>query len=130
MIVDVSHLSEGGFWDVVSHSKTPPVASHSNARALRDHPRNLSDRQIRALAEKGGVAGVNFYQNFLGESGSCRIDEMVGHVRHMYRIGGEDFVAVGTDFDGFSERDGDFRYRGDATAIRGVKKVGIYLAAD
>ncbi len=102
MIVDVSHLSEGGFWDVVSHSKTPPVASHSNARALRDHPRNLSDRQIRALAEKGGVAGLNFYQNFLGESGSCRIDEMVGHVRHMYRIGGEDFVAVGTDFDGFS----------------------------
>ena len=102
MIVDVSHLSEGGFWDVVSHSKTPPVASHSNARALRDHPRNLSDRQIRALAEKGGVAGLNFYQNFLGKSGSCRIDEMVGHVRHMYRIGGEDFVAVGTDFDGFS----------------------------
>ena len=101
MIIDVSHLSEGGFWDVVSHSSTPPVASHSNARSLRNHPRNLSDEQIRALSEKGGIAGLNFYQKFLGESDSCRIDEMTAHVRHMYQKGGEDFVAVGTDFDGF-----------------------------
>lgn len=101
MIIDVSHLSEGGFWDVVSHSKTPPVASHSNARALRNHPRNLSDEQIRALAEKGGIAGLNFYQEFLGKSGSCLIEEMVSHVRHMYQKGGEEVIAIGTDFDGF-----------------------------
>lgn len=101
MIIDVSHLSEGGFWDVVSHSKTPPVASHSNARALRNHPRNLSDEQIRALAEKGGIAGLNFYQEFLGKSGSCLIEEMVSHVRHMYQKGGEEVISIGTDFDGF-----------------------------
>ncbi len=71
MIIDVSHLSEGGFWDVVSHSKTPPVASHSNARALRNHRRNLSDEQIRALAEKGEryrpefLSGVSWEKRFL-----------------------------------------------------------------
>lgn len=101
MIVDVSHLSEGGFWDVIRYSKQPPVASHSNARALRNHPRNLSDDQIRTLAEKGGIAGLNFYQHFLGESNVCCIEEMTAHVKHMLQKGGEDFVAVGTDFDGF-----------------------------
>lgn len=101
MIIDVSHLSEGGFWDVIKYSKTAPVASHSNARELCNHPRNLSDDQIRALAEKGGIAGLNFYQKFLGNSDSCRIEEMVAHIRYMFQKGGEDFVAIGTDFDGF-----------------------------
>lgn len=101
MIIDVSHLSEGGFWDVIKYSKTSPVASHSNAREVCNHPRNLSDDQIRALADKGGIAGLNFYQKFLGKSDSCRIEDMVAHARHMFQKGGEDFVAIGTDFDGF-----------------------------
>lgn len=101
MIVDVSHLSEGGFWDVITCSRTFPVASHSNARALCDHPRNLSDEQIHALAEKGGIAGLNFYQKFLGSSNDSKIEEMVRHLRYMFQKGGEDFVAIGTDFDGF-----------------------------
>lgn len=101
MIVDVSHLSEGGFWDVIRYSSKPPVASHSNARAIKEHPRNLSDGQIRALSEKGGIAGLNFYQHFLGNTDECRIEEMVAHVKHMFQKGGEDFVAIGTDFDGF-----------------------------
>lgn len=101
MIVDVSHLSDGGFWDTVKYSKHPVAASHSNARALRNHPRNLSDEMLRALAEAGGVAGLNFYHWFLGESQDMRIEQMTAHVLHMMRIGGEEAVAIGTDFDGF-----------------------------
>jgi len=101
MIIDVSHLSDGGFWDTVKHSRHPIAASHSNARALRNHPRNLSDDMIRALAETGGVAGLNFYQWFLEDSGDSRIAAMAAHVMHLMRMGGEDAVAIGTDFDGF-----------------------------
>lgn len=101
MIVDVSHMSDGGFWDTVRYSKRPVAASHSNSRALRGHPRNLSDEMLRALAEAGGVAGLNFYQRFLGESQDSRIEQMTAHVLHMMRVGGEEAVAIGTDFDGF-----------------------------
>lgn len=65
MIVDVSHLSDGGFWDCIRHSRAPVAASHSNARSICAHPRNLSDEMLRALGEKGGVAGLNFYSEFL-----------------------------------------------------------------
>lgn len=105
ILVDVSHISEGGFWDVIRFGRKPPAASHSNARAIRNHPRNLSDEQIRALAEKGGIAGLNFYQHFLGETNDSRIAEMVAHVKHMFQKGGEDFAAIGTDFDGFHGAD-------------------------
>jgi len=101
MIIDVSHMSDGGFWDTVQYSKVPVAASHSNARAIRNHPRNLSDEMIRALAETGGVAGLNFYQQFLGESKDSRIAEMTAHILHMMHVGGEDAVCIGTDFDGF-----------------------------
>lgn len=101
MIIDVSHLSDGGFWNAVEHSRNPITATHSNARALRNHPRNLSDDMIRALAETGGIAGLNFYQWFLDNSGDSRIEAMTAHVLHMIQIGGEEVVAIGTDFDGF-----------------------------
>lgn len=103
MLIDVSHLSEGGFWDVLQLSSAPVVASHSNARALCDHPRNLDDAMIRALAEKGGIAGLNFYSYFLNGTDQMQIIDLVRHVKHMMRIGGEDFVALGTDFDGFDD---------------------------
>lgn len=103
MIIDVSHMSDGGFWDVLQHSKKPVVASHSNARTLCPHPRNLTDEMIRALAEHGGVAGLNFYPYFINESGKADIDDLVRHIEHMFYVGGEDFVAIGTDFDGFDE---------------------------
>lgn len=102
MIVDVSHASDGSFWDVMKYAKGPVVASHSNCRALCDHPRNLSDRMIRALAEKGGVSGLNLYGVFLGTSKESRIEEMSAHVFHMINKGGIEFAAIGTDFDGFS----------------------------
>lgn len=105
MIVDVSHASDGSFWDVIKYAKGPVVASHSNCRALCNHPRNLSDEMIRALAEKGGVSGLNLYGAFLGTPNESRIDEMAAHILHMIHVGGSEFPAIGTDFDGFSGMD-------------------------
>ncbi len=107
VIVDVSHLSDGGFWDVVRISKKPFVASHSNCRALSPHPRNLTDEMLRALAEKGGVTGLNFCSAFLGkdtESWDSRLEDMIAQVRHMVQVGGINCVAIGTDFDGIQSR--------------------------
>lgn len=103
MIVDVSHLSDGGFYDVAEISAKPFVASHSNARALSPHPRNLTDEMIRILGEKGGVAGLNFSGAFLQEDITClesTVERMVEHVLYLMDKGGEDLIAVGTDFDG------------------------------
>ncbi|MBC8015836.1 MAG: membrane dipeptidase [Sporomusaceae bacterium] len=100
MIIDVSHLSDQGFYDVVNLSSKPFVASHSNARAVRDHGRNLTDDMIRQLAQKGGVMGINFYGEFLGNSKISKVDDMVAHIKHIYHVGGLDVLALGTDFDG------------------------------
>ena len=105
MIVDVSHASDGSFWDVIKFAKGPVAASHSNCRTLCNHPRNLSDDMIRALAEKGGVSGLNLYGVFLGTQKESRIDEMAAHILHMINVGGSDFPAIGTDFDGFRGMD-------------------------
>lgn len=101
MIVDVSHASDGSFYDVLGNARGPVVASHSNCRALCSHPRNLTDEMIRDLANAGGVAGLNFYGAFLGTKDASLLEEMTAHVQHMVRVGGSDFPAIGTDFDGF-----------------------------
>lgn len=113
MIVDVSHLSDGGFWDVLRYSKKPVVASHSNARVLCSHRRNLTDEMIRALAEQGGIAGINLYPYFLNQSGKTGIEDMIRHIEHMYYVGGEEFVAIGTDFDGFDDGELDLKHIGE-----------------
>lgn len=101
IIVDVSHLSEGGFYDVARHSKKPFVASHSCARALCDHSRNLTDEQLRCVAEAGGVAGVNFNAPFLRKSAEfSRAEDITAHLAHMINIMGDECVALGSDFDG------------------------------
>jgi membrane dipeptidase len=102
MLVDVSHLSDGGFWDVAALSEKPFVATHSNCRALCGHQRNLTDEMIRALAKKGGVAGVNFNPGFLTPDGKneSRVEDLCRHVLHLIEVGGEDCVGLGTDFDG------------------------------
>lgn len=104
MMIDVSHLSDGGFWDCIRESRFPVVASHSNARSLCDHPRNLSDGMLHALGEKGGVAGVNFYSAFLTGNEKAGIDDIVRHILYMIDKAGEDAVALGTDLDGFEYR--------------------------
>lgn len=105
MIVDISHLSDAGIRDVFRHTKKPFVASHSNARALCPHPRNLTDEMIKALGERGGVAGVNYCAAFLGrwnegEPQVSRIGDMVAHMKHMKQVGGIGCIGLGSDFDG------------------------------
>jgi len=103
MAVDVSHLSDGGFWDVVKLSQKPFVASHSNCRALSPHRRNMTDEMIRALAEKGGVMGLNFAGPFLNADAASRestLERMILHLKHMVKVGGIEIAAIGTDFDG------------------------------
>ena len=98
VLVDVSHLSERGFWDVSEMAQRPFVASHSNARALCDHSRNLSDAQFQAITKAGGVVGINLYTEFLGASAT--IETVIAHLEHFLALGGAKSVAIGTDFDG------------------------------
>lgn len=103
MIIDVSHLSDGGFYDVIRRSKDPIVASHSNARALSPHPRNLTDEMIRLIADKGGIIGLNFCPFFLSpdiHNPDSSIGMMVAHLNYMKRLIGTDTLALGSDFDG------------------------------
>jgi len=100
MVVDVSHLSEAGFWDVLEVSSQPVIASHSNARAVCDHPRNLTDAQIRALAQMGGVMGMNFCPEFVVSDGSPTVEDVVRHIDHIVSLVGPDHVGMGSDFDG------------------------------
>ena len=99
MVVDVSHLAEAGFWDVMEISTKPVIASHSNSKALCSHPRNLTDDQARAIAQKGGVIGVNFAGHFLGE-GRRSLAGVVDHIDHFSSIIGPEYIALGSDFDG------------------------------
>ena len=102
MIVDVSHLSDGGFWELINTMKKPFVASHSNARALCGHQRNLTDEMLKALANHGGVTGLNLCPAFLDEEKGSTIDAMVRHILHIINVAGEDVMAIGSDFDGIS----------------------------
>lgn len=102
MLIDVSHLSNQGFFDVASLTKKPFVASHSNAWAVTAHPRNLTDEMIKVLATKGGVMGINFEKSFLGSAPISRVEDMVLHIQHIYKVGGSEVIAIGSDFDGIS----------------------------
>ena len=104
ILVDLSHLNEKGFWDVAELSDAPLVATHSNAHALSPHSRNLTDRQLNAIRETGGMAGVNFAVSFLREDGrqdsDTPIELVIDHIEHMLKQAGEDHVGFGSDFDG------------------------------
>lgn len=103
IIVDVSHLSDGGFYDVYKYSKRPFMATHSNARALCDHSRNLTDDMIKKLAERGGITGLNFCSEFLKkDSKYAYIEDMMKHIRYLMNVGGREIVGIGTDYDGIS----------------------------
>lgn len=100
IIVDCSHLNDAGTEQLGDILDVPFVASHSNARAVRNHTRNLPDTLIKLIANKGGVIGLNFAQNFLGTSPVSRIEDIVKHGLYLIDKGGEDVLALGTDFDG------------------------------
>lgn len=102
MLVDVSHLSDMGFWDVASYTKKPFIASHSCCRALHEHPRNLTDDMLRELGKRQGLVGINFCGSFLQENEICTLDALAAHLRHIINVGGIEIAALGTDFDGIS----------------------------
>ncbi len=103
IIIDASHLSDRGFYDVTAHSKKPFLASHSNARSVCNVPRNLSDDMLRILANRGGLTGLCLHEPFLSPS-PCSAEDiseaLVRHVRHILSVAGSDILALGTDFDG------------------------------
>ena len=133
IIIDVSHLSDGGFYDVAKYSKLPFVATHSNARCVTDVTRNLSDDMLVAIAEHGGVAGLNLCPAFLHEEtarreedAESRIEDMVRHTLHVYKTAGEDILAIGTDFDGIGGKleipsPSEFHLLHDALEKNGMK---------
>lgn len=103
MAVDVSHLNDRSFWDVVAASKRPLAASHSNARSVCGHPRNLADDQIRALIERGGIVGLNFCRDFLrADGGDPTTDDVLRHIDRFLALGAEKSLALGSDYDGCS----------------------------
>ena len=101
MLVDVSHLSDPGFWDVMEVTDRPVVATHSNARAIFPHPRNLTDEQFTAIINTNGVAGLNMYAGFLGDDPD--FDTVVSHLEHFLALGGENNVSMGGDWDGITQ---------------------------
>jgi len=101
MVIDVAHLAPAGVRDVLALSEAPIIASHANARALCDHPRNLSDEQLEGIARNGGVVGVTFVPSFLVAAGQPTLDHLLDHVDHIVRVAGIDHVGLGSDFDGY-----------------------------
>ena len=100
VLVDMSHAGEESFYNALEISSKPIVCSHSSARALCDHPRNLTDDQMRALAQKGGVAQTTIYHGFLKKDGEATINDVIAHLEHAIDVMGIDHVGLGTDFDG------------------------------
>lgn len=101
LMIDLSHAGEQTFWDVLEASEAPVVCTHSSARALCNHGRNLTDRQLKALAEKGGVCQVCLYSGFLVECDrEATIEDAMQHIGHMVKVAGIEHVGIGSDFDG------------------------------
>lgn len=118
MLIDLSHAAESTFYDTLECSLHPVVCSHSSCRALCNHPRNLTDEQMRALAAKGGVVQVTMYGGFLREEGEATLDDFMRHLCHAIEVAGIDHVGIGTDFDG----DGKVAGCSDASQLRNVTR--------
>ena len=113
IMVDLSHAGEKSFYDALDISSHPIVCSHSSSRALCDHPRNLTDDQMRALASKGGVAQTTIYHGFLRSEGEATVLDVMAHLDHAIEVMGIDHVGLGTDFDG----DGGVRGLADSSEL-------------
>lgn len=130
MIVDVSHLSDAGFYDVCRVAKKPFVASHSNARAISPWVRNLTDDMIKMLAEKGSITGLNFCPDFLtemseGEHNPGTIQAIVAHAKHIVNVGGIECLGLGSDFDGIPGHAGIGDYSGMPKLSDALCKAGF-----
>jgi membrane dipeptidase len=100
IVIDVSHISDQGFWDAIEISKSPIIASHSNSRTICNISRNLNDEQAIALAEQGGVIGINFWPPSIAKK-EVSINRTLDHVDHFVDLIGSDYVGIGSDFDGY-----------------------------
>lgn len=100
ILVDISHIDEGTFWDVMEVAKAPVIASHSGVDRIKQHVRNLKDDQLKAIKETGGVVNIVFYPGFLGEEDSASSSEIVDHIDYVVDLIGIDYVGLGSDFDG------------------------------
>ena len=122
ILIDLSHLNEAGFWDVAKQSQTPLVATHSNAHVISPHARNLTDRQLAAIAESDGMVGLNFAVAFLRPDGRMQSDTgfdiMLRHLDHLLEHLGEDRVGFGSDFDGTTVPEGI----GDASGLLALRQ--------
>lgn len=127
ILIDVSHVSESSFWDIVDVTIKPIVASHSDCRALCEHSRNLTDDQLRAIAQTGGTVGLNLYQPFLGENAD--FGTLRAHLEHMLTICGEAHVALGGDLDGCDKLPLSFRDLTDYAKFYDYLKVCGYSEA-
>lgn len=103
IIIDISHSSEATFWDVMKNTKKTIVATHSCCYNLCNHPRNLKDDQIKAIAKRGGIIGICFCGPFLNKNNQASVDDIVKHISYVIDLVGEDYVGIGTDFDGVTE---------------------------
>ena len=129
MVVDVSHLSEKGFWDVARTGKKPFIATHSDSKKLCDHRRNLTDDQFREIAQGGGLVGLNYFTDFLG--GTKDVNAIADHAEHFLELGGEKVIALGSDFDGCKLAEGITGVQ-DLDRLYGVmvSRFGLSLADD
>ncbi len=129
IMLDLSHLNEAGFWDVASLSDAPLVATHSNAHTVTPSSRNLSDRQLRAIGETGGMVGLNFATCFLREDGrkspDMTLDPVKRHIEHMLKLAGEDHVGIGSDYDGATTPQDIGGVEGLPVLIQAMRDMGL-----
>lgn len=126
MVIDCSHLGDKGFYDVIKYSTKPIVCSHSNARSVCNHPRNMTDDMLFKLKENGGVTGINYCRAFVKEENSlATVEDMIKHITYIKNLIGIDYVGLGSDFDGIGNSDIELK---DASMmnklIEGLKKEG------
>ncbi|WP_027417883.1 dipeptidase [Aneurinibacillus terranovensis] len=118
VMIDVSHLAEPGFWEVVRLNRGPFIASHSNCRAVCDHPRNVTDEQIKAIVTANGVIGLTFVAPFVSKKPNSTITDIKQHIDHLLELGAEDAIAFGSDFDGTDDVMEDLTKQEDYITLR------------
>lgn len=109
MLIDLSHISEKGFWDVIELTRSPLIVSHSNAKKICCHKRNLTDEQIMAVKKNRGVIGINLYPDFLNSEGKATVKDVIKHIEHIAGLTGEDHIGLGADFDGIEKTPDDIK---------------------
>ena len=126
IIIDISHSSEETFWDVMKNTEKTIVATHSCCYNLCNHPRNLKDDQIKEIAKRGGIVGICFCSSFLNEKNQASVDDIIKHISYVINLVGEDYVGIGTDFDGMTQDQQVFNLRGLKQMNTLVKRLKDY----